>query len=72
MSNDTELEALRRYLDANNGIKGLRIFRPEEVDHVLTAFRRDGFVVVGEVLNDEQVEILAAGCQEVVDRKSVV
>ena len=66
MSNDTELEALRRYLDANNGIKGLRIFRPEEVDHVLTAFRRDGFVVVGEVLNDEQVEILAAGCEEVV------
>ena len=50
-SNDAEVAALRRHLEANNGMKGLRIFQTKEVDHALTAFRTDGFVVVGEVLS---------------------
>ncbi|NJN50858.1 MAG: phytanoyl-CoA dioxygenase family protein [Gammaproteobacteria bacterium] len=30
-------------------------------------FHRDGFVVVGDVLNDDQIETLAAGCNDVIN-----
>ncbi len=62
-SNDPD--ALRDYLLANNGIKGLEILTPEDVDHAAALFRRDGFVVAADALNDEQVEVLRTGCEEV-------
>lgn len=58
---------LRKYLDANNGLHGLEIFDPLDVDDIVRVFRRDGFVVVRDILTDEQVETLRAGCDEVVD-----
>lgn len=65
-SNDPEVLALRAHLDANNGIKGLDILEPTDIEHAVRLFRRDGFVVVANILNDEQIEILANGCNEVV------
>lgn len=66
-ADDPSVTALRAYLETNNGIKGLEILGPTDVEHAVTLFRRDGFVVVGDVLSDEQVEILAAGCTAVVE-----
>lgn len=56
---------LRAHLAANNGIKGLEILKSAEVDKAVTLFRRDGFVVVGDVLSNQQVDFLAKGCDEV-------
>jgi ectoine hydroxylase-related dioxygenase (phytanoyl-CoA dioxygenase family) len=63
---DPEVVALRHHLDEHNGISGLEILSPKEIEAAVRLFRRDGFVVVADVLNDEQIEILAAGCEEVV------
>ena len=61
-----EIAALRAHLDANNGIKGLEIVGPGEIEQAVKLFRRDGFVVVADVLNSEQTGFLASGCNEVV------
>lgn len=58
--------ALRAHLEANNGIKGLDILPSTDTRRAVELFRRDGFVVIAEALNSEQVEILATGCHEVV------
>ncbi len=63
---DPTVVALREHLLANNGIKGLEILAPDEVEQAVRLFRRDGFVVVGDVLNSEQIDFLAAGCNEVI------
>ena len=57
--------ALREHLSANNGIKGLEILKPADVARAVTLFRRDGFVVVGDVMTPTQVDVLAKGCIEV-------
>jgi ectoine hydroxylase-related dioxygenase (phytanoyl-CoA dioxygenase family) len=58
---ESELAAQRAYLDANNGIKGLEVLDPSEVDRAVRIFNRDGFVVVRDVLNAEQLAHLKAG-----------
>ena len=63
--NSREVRELREYLDANNGIKGLEILGPSEVERAVTLFRRDGFVVVADALTAPQVAVLAQGCDEV-------
>ena len=60
-----ETVALRTHLEANNGIKGLELLQPHEVDRAVKLFQRDGFVVVTNVLNEEQTRFLANGCSEV-------
>ncbi|MGH1490015.1 MAG: phytanoyl-CoA dioxygenase family protein [Acidimicrobiales bacterium] len=62
-----EIVELRDHLVANNGIRGLEVFEPHEIEHIVRVFRRDGFVVVDNVLNDEQVGYLRSGCDTVVD-----
>ncbi|MEM7019200.1 MAG: hypothetical protein AAF512_17900, partial [Pseudomonadota bacterium] len=62
-----EVIKLRAHLEANNGIQGLEILKSNELEQIVKSFRRDGFVVVGDILNDEQVDILASGCHEVID-----
>jgi hypothetical protein len=57
----------RDYLAANNGIRGLEIFEPGDLGAIVRVFRRDGFVVVADVLNADQVATLKAGCDEVID-----
>ncbi len=66
--NDAPIVALREHLAANNGIRGLEIFQHHELDHIVRVFRRDGFVVVADVLDSEQIDFLRAGCDEVVDQ----
>ncbi len=60
-------QALRAHLEAHNGIRGLEILEPDEVERAVQLFHRDGFVLVADVLDDQQVARLAAGCNEVVD-----
>lgn len=58
--------AQRAYLEANNGIKGLNILEPGDTKRAVDLFRRDGFVVIESVLNDDQVQFLHNGCNEVI------
>ncbi len=66
-NDDPEVAALRDHLRANNGIRGLEILDPSEVERAVRIFRRDGFVVVRDVLDAEQIEMLRRGVDEVVD-----
>ena len=61
-----DLAEMRAYLEANNGIAGLEIFEPREVAAIVAQFHRDGFVVVGNILDCDQIAFLAAGCAEVI------
>ena len=61
----SEHAALRAHLEANNGIAGLEIVAPDNLTRALELFRRDGFVVIADVLSDEQTLFLANGCDEV-------
>ena len=63
--NDPEVLALRAFLEANTGIRGLDVLEPVDIRHAVELFRRDGFVVIADVLDSAQVEILARGCTEV-------
>ncbi|WP_340646733.1 phytanoyl-CoA dioxygenase family protein [Phenylobacterium sp.] len=60
-----EILAQRAYLEAHNGIKGLDILEPGDTEHAVNLFRRDGFVVIANVLTSEQTDFLAQGCHEV-------
>ena len=53
---DPEVHALREHLRAHNGIQGLEILEPHEVERAVRIFFRDGFVVVRDVLNTGQLE----------------
>jgi ectoine hydroxylase-related dioxygenase (phytanoyl-CoA dioxygenase family) len=57
---------LRRHLQSHNGIKGLEILEPGAILRAAQLFRRDGFVVIGGILNSEQIDFLATGCKEVI------
>jgi hypothetical protein len=65
--NHDRVQALREHLDANNGIVGLEIVDPEEVERAVRLFDRDGFVVVRDALDADQTAFLKAGVDEVVD-----
>lgn len=64
-ADDPDVLALRAHLEANNGIRGLEILEPTDVQHAADLFRRDGFVVIANVLTREQTDFLARGCHEV-------
>lgn len=66
---DSNLESVEklRYLEANNGIRNLELKQPTDVDGIVATFHRDGFVLVSDILNSEQIRFLAAGCAEVID-----
>ncbi len=57
-----EIKRLRDHLLTNNGIKGLEVVEPHEVERAARIFHRDGFVVVRDVLNEEQLEFMRGGC----------
>ena len=67
-ANDPEVRALRTHLEAQNGIKGLDVLEPSDIGHAVELFRRDGFVVIAGILNDEQTEVLKLGCDDVIDQ----
>lgn len=64
--NDPEVIELRNHLESNNGIKGLEVVSPDEVERAAQIFWRDGFVVVRDVLSPEQLEYMRAGCDRVI------
>ena len=56
---------LRDYLSANNGIRGLEILEPNEIERAVRIFRRDGFVVIRDVLSDVELSTLKRGVDEI-------
>lgn len=65
--NGAEIAAKRQYLSANNGIVGLEILEPTEIERAVRIFERDGFVVIGNALDAEQTAALQDGVSGVVD-----
>jgi ectoine hydroxylase-related dioxygenase (phytanoyl-CoA dioxygenase family) len=63
---DDRVDALREHLAANNGIRDLEILDPGEIERAVRIFDRDGFVVVRDALDAEQVEFLRAGVDDAV------
>lgn len=64
---DPEVVELRRHLEQHNGIRGLEIIRPDEIERAVRLFARDGFVVVADALDPDQIEFLRHGVDEVVE-----
>lgn len=61
-----KINELREYLEKNNGIRGLDVVDPEDVDRAVSIFYRDGFVVIGNVLDSEQLALIRRGCDRVI------
>ena len=59
-----EVEALREKLREHNGIRGLEICEPHETQKIARIFHRDGFAVVKDLLNAEQLARWRSGCAE--------
>lgn len=57
---------MRAYLRDNNGIRGLEILEPSEIERAVKIFHRDGFVVVRDALSAEQLRILRGGVDDAV------
>ena len=60
-----EVQALREEYREHNGFKGLEICEPHELDRIARIFRRDGFVVVRDLLDEKTLERFREGCEEV-------
>lgn len=65
-SDVSRVEVLREHLAAHNGIVGLEVLEPGEIERAVRLFHRDGFVVVRDALDADQVELLRVGVAEVV------
>ncbi len=61
----SRVATLRAHLEANNGIRGLDILEAKDTSRAVQLFQRDGFVVVANILNGEQIEFLRNGCAAV-------
>ncbi len=61
--NHPEVQKLRAHLRQNNGIRGLEICSPHEVERAVRIFRRDGFVVVRDCLNPELLDQFREICR---------
>ena len=53
---DPDVVALREKLRQHNGIQGLEVLAPAEVERAAELFHRDGFVVVRDALDPAQLE----------------
>ena len=58
-----DIKALTSNLLSNNGMAGLELLSPSEIDRATRIFYRDGFVVIRDVLTPEQVHFLRSGCE---------
>ncbi len=57
-----EVQALRAHLQANNGIRDLEICGPDEVRRATAIYRRDGFVVVRDLLQADELDRFRDAC----------
>ena len=64
---DADVVALRNHLREHNGLFGLEIVGPDEVERAARIFRRDGFVVVRDLLDARQIERFRRGCTRALD-----
>jgi hypothetical protein len=64
---DPDVVALRDHLRQHNGIRGLEIVDPADVKRAARIFRRDGFVVVRDLLDAQQIERFRRGCARALD-----
>ena len=60
------MKETRDYLAANNGIRGLERLQPTDIDDAVRIFYRDGFVVVENVLDEEQLRRLNEASERVI------
>ncbi len=63
---DPNVTALRERLIERNGIPGLDVVAPDEVERATTLFHRDGFVAVRDALDANQLHNLRNAADEVV------
>ena len=56
-----DLEKRKHYLESNNGIPGIHTYRTGDLENIVKAFYKDGFVVIENVLNSEQLSFLREG-----------
>ena len=57
------IKQLTKDLETHNGMPGLEVFGPDQVEAAVKVFNRDGFVVVRDVLDPDQVKFLRQGCE---------
>jgi hypothetical protein len=57
-----EVRSLRQHLETSNGITGLELLQPDDIDRAADIFHRDGFVVVENALNPDQLNFMREGC----------
>ena len=62
---DPEVQALRRRLRRDNGLRGLELCEPHEVERAARLFHRDGFAVVTGLLDAEQLGLWRQGSARV-------
>lgn len=60
---DPEVVAMREEFRKHNGWRGLEICVPDELDRIARIFRRDGYVVVRDVLDAEMLGRMREGCE---------
>lgn len=65
---DPEVCRLREYLRHHNGIRGLDILEPHEIDRAAKVFFRDGFVVVRNLLDPERLQRFREGSARVLSQ----
>ena len=52
-----EILSLIEHLEANNGIRDLSILSVTDVDEAVRMFKRDGFVVIADVLGVDRADL---------------
>ena len=63
---DPDVVALRERLWERNGLPGLEVVSPAQVDRAVTLFHRDGFVAVRDALDPQQLAALRRAAEEVI------
>jgi ectoine hydroxylase-related dioxygenase (phytanoyl-CoA dioxygenase family) len=64
---DPHVSALREHLAAQNGIRGLEIVDPDDVERAVSLFYRDGFVAVRDALDPLQLARMKAATDRALD-----
>ena len=65
---DPNVAALRDRLRQHNGIPGLELVNPDEVERATALFHRDGFVLIRDALTPEQLATMRQATERVVAR----
>jgi hypothetical protein len=65
---DPNVVALRERLREHNGMRGLEVVAPDDVERAAMLFHRDGFVAVRDVLPSDVLDRVRAATERVVER----